>query len=278
MTATTLPTPAARREPRARRIARRPRAALRRRQLPPAAGDAGARRRRLAVRQRRPPPPRHDVGVLRGQLRPRPSGPRARSQRAGRAPRGDQPRLPHRPPRSVPARRLRDDRHGQGAADEHRRRGRRDGGQGGAQVGLQGQARAGRTRRDHRRRRQLRRPDDDHRRLLERSAVPRRLRAVRAGLRQRAVRRCRRARGGDHAEHRGVPGRADPGRGRHHRSARRLPGARARDLHAPRHPADLRRGADRPRPHRRACSRATTTASAPTASSSARRSAAACCR
>ena len=47
-----------------------------------------------------------------------------------------------------------------------------------------------------------------------------------------------------------LPGRADSGRGRHHRAARRLPGAGARDLHAPRHPADLRRGPDRPRPHR----------------------------
>ena len=202
----------------------------------------------------------------------------ARPHRAGRAPRGDEPRLPHRPPRPVPARRLRSDRHGQGAADEHRRRGGRDGGQGRAQVGLQGQGRRRRTRRDHRRRRQLRRPHDDHRRLLERSAVPRRLRPVRAGLRQRAVRRRRRARGGDHAEHRGVPGRADPGRGRHHRAARRLPGAGARDLHAPRHPA---RSATRCRPASAApapCSRATTTASGPTASSSARRSAAACCR
>ena len=89
--------------------------------------------------------------------------------RAGRAPGGDEPRLPHRPPRPVPARRLRDDRHGQGAADEHRRRGGRDGGQGGAQVGLQGQAHRRRARRDHRRRRQLRRPDDDDHRLLERS-------------------------------------------------------------------------------------------------------------
>ncbi len=50
--------------------------------------------------------------------------------------------------------------------------------------------------RDHRRRRQLRRPDDDHRRLFERGPVPRRLRPVHARLRQRAVRQLRGARGG----------------------------------------------------------------------------------
>ena len=53
-------------------------------------------------------------------------------------------------------------------------------------------------------------------------------------------------------EHGRVPRRAGPGRGRHHRSAGGLPGACARDLHPARHPPDLRRGADRPRPHRRA--------------------------
>ena len=42
------------------------------------------------------------------------------------------------------------------------------------------------------------------------------------GFRHGSVRRRRGARARDHAEHRRVPGRADPGRGRHHRSARGL--------------------------------------------------------
>ena len=47
-------------------------------------------------------------------------------------------------------------------------------------------------------------------------------RPVRAGLPDRALRRRRGARGGDHAQHRRLPGRADPGRGRRHHSAGRL--------------------------------------------------------
>ena len=61
--------------------------------------------------------------------------------------------------------------------------------QGGAQVGLRGQGRAGGPGRDHRLRQQFPRPHARHRRLLDRPGRARRLRAVRAGLRGRAVRR-----------------------------------------------------------------------------------------
>ena len=66
--------------------------------------------------------------------------------------------------------------------------------------------------------------------------------AFRSATRRRSRRRSRR--------NRRVPRRADSRRGRHHRSARGLSRACARNLHAPQRPADLRRSADRPRPHR----------------------------
>ena len=47
-------------------------------------------------------------------------------------------------------------------------------------------------------------------------------RAVRAGLQDHPLRRRRGAGSGDHAEHRRLPGRADPGRGRRHHPAGRL--------------------------------------------------------
>ena len=60
-------------------------------------------------------------------------------------------------------------RHGDGAADEHRRRGRRDGDQDGAPVGLRREGRARRTGpRSSRARRQLPRPHDHDRELLDR--------------------------------------------------------------------------------------------------------------
>ena len=142
------------------------------------------------------------------------------------------------------------DRHGPGAADEHRRRSGRDGDQGRAQVGLQGQARAGGAGGDHRRRRQLRRPHDDHRRLFQRSPVPRRLRPVHARLRQVPF--------GDAAalEAAITPNTAafivEPMQGE---AGIIVPPAGylargARDLHPPQRADDRRRGADRPRPHR----------------------------
>ena len=150
-----------------------------------------------------------------------------------RAPGGDEPRLPQRPLRPVPARGLRSRpawtkalpmNTGAEAVETAVKAARKWGykvkgiAEGRAEIIVAHG--------------QLRRPHDDDRRLLERGPVPRRLRPVRARLRQRALRRRGRARGGDQAEHRRVPGRADPGRGRDHRAARRLPGAGARDLHA----------------------------------------------
>ena len=79
------------------------------------------------------------------------------------------------------------------------------------------------------------------------------------------VRRRRRARGRDHAEHRGVPRRAGAGRGRHRRAAGRLSRALRGDLPPPSRAADLRRGADRPRPHRPHVRLRSTTARCPTA-------------
>ena len=76
-------------------------------------------------------------------------------------------------------------RQGPRAADEHRRRGRRDRDQGLPQVGLRGQGRPRRPGQDHRRRRQLPRPHHHHRRLLRRPRRPRRLRPVHARLRHR---------------------------------------------------------------------------------------------
>jgi ornithine--oxo-acid transaminase len=74
---------------------------------------------------------------------------------------------------------------------------------------------------------QLPRPHDDDRQLLVRGAVPRRLRP----LHPRLQGWCRTATptrsSGDHREHRGLPGRADPGRGRRRGSAGRLPRAPA---------------------------------------------------
>ena len=75
-------------------------------------------------------------------------------------------------------------------------------------------------------RRQLPRPHHGRRRLLHRPGVARRLRPLRAGLQGRPLRRRRGAGGGDHAQHRRLPGRADPGRGGRDHPARRLPEAR----------------------------------------------------
>ena len=81
--------------------------------------------------------------VNQGHCHPRSS--RALIEQAQRA-RGHLPRLPQRPARPLPRELCRDHRHGPRPADEHRRRGGRDGDQGGAQVGLQGQGRARRAR------------------------------------------------------------------------------------------------------------------------------------
>ena len=160
------------------------------------------------------------------------------------------------------------DRHGPRAADEHRRRSGRDGDQGGAQVGLQGQGHA----RGPGARSSSPPATSPAARPRSSASPPRRSTAT-------ASARSRRASStvpfGDAAaleaaitpRHGRLPRRADPGRGRHRRAAGRLPARGARDLHAPQRAADLRRGADRPRPHRPRCSPATTKASGPTASS-----------
>ncbi|MCK7475901.1 MAG: aminotransferase class III-fold pyridoxal phosphate-dependent enzyme [Rhodopseudomonas palustris] len=106
------------------------------------------------------------------------------------------------------------------AADELGRRGGRDRRQGGAQVGLHGQGHPEGPGRDHRLRRQLPRPHDDHRQLLHRRAVPRRLRPAHAGLPDHPLRRRRRPRGRDHAEHR-APSSSSRSRARRASSSRR---------------------------------------------------------
>ena len=81
-------------------------------------------------------------------------------------------------------------------------------------------------------RRQLPRPDDHDRQLLDRRGLQDGLRAVHPGVRGGPVRRRGRARGRDRRRHRGVPRRADPGRGRRRGPARGLP-ARAPASSAP---------------------------------------------
>ena len=88
------------------------------------------------------------------------------------------------------------------------------------------------SREGDRRRRELPRPDDHDRQLLDRRGLEPELRSVHAGVRGRPVRRRRGARGRDRRRHGGVPRRADPGRGRRRRPARRLPAPGARALHA----------------------------------------------
>ena len=97
---------------------------------------------------------------------------------------------------------------------------------------------------------QLPRPLDHDRRVLVGTAIPRRLRAVRAGIQGDPVRRSGGARGGDHAEYGGLPGRARAGRGGDDRAAGRL--SRRVRAHLPQAPraADLRRDPDRHGTHR----------------------------
>ena len=81
------------------------------------------------------------------------------------------------------------------AAGERRRRSGRDRAQGGAQMGSQGQGHSRWPGRDHRVPRQLPRPLDHDRRVLDRSAISRRLRTVRAGIRDHSL--WRRGRAGE---------------------------------------------------------------------------------
>ena len=137
-------------------------------------------------------------------------------------------RVPQRQARPVLQGARRALRHGDGAAHEHRRRGRRDRAEDRASMGLRRQGRAGGPREDRHVQRQLPRPHDRDRELLDRPGRARWLRPVHAGVRDRALRRHRRA--GCRARRprrRGVPGRTDPGRGRGRGAARRVPAARS---------------------------------------------------
>ena len=178
----------------------------------------------------REPLPGHAQLVFRTE--PGTSAPPRRQGRARPAgsPHADVARLSQRPDGPVPAGALRSVGVRRGPADEHRRRGRRDRDQDGAQVGIPGARGPGRPGRDHRVRGQLPRTHDHHRRLLFRRAVPRGLRSVHPGIQAGAVRRHRRAQAGDRAQHRRLHGRAHPGRGRGGRPARRLPARDGGDL------------------------------------------------
>ena len=100
--------------------------ALLRAQLPPAAGGDRRRRGRLGDRRRRPPLPRLPGRLLGAQLRPPPPRAHRRGPRAARPGHAHQPRVRQRPARPVLRRARRAARQGDGAADEHRRRGGRD--------------------------------------------------------------------------------------------------------------------------------------------------------
>ena len=97
---------------------------------------------------------------------------------------------------------------------------------------------------------QLPRPHHHDHQLLRRRDRPPRLRPVHARLPLGAVRRRRRDGRRDRRQHRRGAARAHPGRGRHHRAARRLPAARARAVHRAQRADDRRRDPVRPGPHR----------------------------
>ena len=194
---------------------------------------------------------RHDERLFGGQPRAWASAHPGRARSAGEAPRGAVARLLQRPAGPVPRRALQAHRARRRAADEHRRGGGGDRDQGGAPLGLPRQGHRPRPRRDHRRQGQFPRPHHDRHLVLDRARLSRRLRAVHARLPRGAVRRPRRVRARDHAADRGRADRADPGRGRHHRAAGRLARRAAPHLRRAQRAADPRRGAVRPRPHRR---------------------------
>ena len=166
----------------------RPGRGAQRAQLPPAARRDRRGRGRLGDRRRGPPLPGHARGLLGAQLRAPPSRPDRR--RAAAAGPGDpgQPGLRARPVRAVLRGAGRAGRHGDGAADEHRRGGGGNGDQDRPQVGLRGQGRA-RGRGRHRGvRGQLPRPDHDDHQLLHRPRRPGLVRPVHARIPRGAVR------------------------------------------------------------------------------------------
>ncbi len=239
---------------RRRRRRRRPfdcaRAPLCGTQLRPASRRAGPRRRLLVVGRARAPLSRHDERVLGGELRPRASAHRRDADRAGATARGHVARVPQSDP-AAPVRAHRaPDRARSRDSVERRRRGGRDGVEDRTQVGLPGQGHSRRQGRGHRLPQQLPRALDHDRRLFVGAAVSRRLRPVRARIPRDSVRRRECACTRNRRQYRGLPRRADTGRGRDHRAAAGLP--RTVRAHLPRaqRSPHLRRNPDRPRPHR----------------------------
>ena len=191
-------------------------------QLPAARRGADQGRGRLGHRHRGQPLPRLPRRLLGGQPGPLPPEDPRRDGRAGEPPDPDLPRLPQRPARPLLRGARGADQLAQGAADEHRRRGGRDRDQGGPQVGLRGQGRARGPGRDHR----LRRTTS--------TAAPSAIVCFSTdpdarggfgpflpGFRVVPFGDAEALEAAITPEHRRLPGRADPGRGRHHHPARR---------------------------------------------------------
>ena len=130
----------------------------------PLPGGRGRRRRRLGHRRRGQALPRHAGGVFGAQLRPPPPRPDRRRARAARPRHAHVARVPQRQARPVLQGARRALRHGDGAAHEHRRRGRRDRAEDRAPMGLRRQGRARGPREDRDLQRQLPRPHDRDRR------------------------------------------------------------------------------------------------------------------
>ena len=237
-----------------------------------------ARRGRMDHRRRRPPLPRSHERLLGGELRARPSGDRRRARRAGARAGRHVARVLQRQAAAAARARRAAHRLAARAARERRGGGSRDRAQGGAQVGVQGEGRAAD------RAEIIVCANNFHGRSITIVGFSSEAQyrdgfgPFPPGFVTDSVRRRVGARRGDHAEHGGVPRRADPGRGRHHRAARRL--SRRMRAHLPRaqRAPDLRRDPDGARPHRLHARVPARRRDSPTASSSARRSAAACCR
>ena len=119
----------------------------------------------------------------------------AAARDAARSRHAHEPRVPQRPARPVLPGARRALRHGDGAADEHRRRGGRDGREDRAALGLRREGRPRGPREDRHLQRQLPRPHDHDRELQLRPRGAGRVRAVHAGVRRGPLRRRRRARG-----------------------------------------------------------------------------------
>ena len=150
---------------------------------------ARQRRGRLDHRHRGQALPGLPGRLFGGELRaPQPGDHRDRACPARHGDAG-QPGVPLRPARTVLPGAGRAVRQGHGAADEQRRRGRRERHQGGPQVGHRRQGRAGRTGQYRRGAQQLPRPHDDDHQLLRR----RHRRAAASARTRRASARCRSA-------------------------------------------------------------------------------------